>query len=87
MTDFATTKMSSRGQVVIPENIRERLGLRPGDQFVVVADGDAVILKTIAPPSAEDFEALLSEARRQARRAGMQRSDIKRAIRDVRRTE
>ncbi len=33
----ADTKMSSKGQVGMPEAIRKRLGLAPGDQFVVVA--------------------------------------------------
>ena len=43
----ATTKMSSKGQVVIPEAIRNALGLEAGSEFVVVAEGDVVILKTI----------------------------------------
>ena len=37
MADLSTTKMSSKGQVVIPDAIRKRLGLEPGDQFVVMA--------------------------------------------------
>ncbi len=34
MADVATTKLSSKGQVVIPENIREKLRLEAGVQFV-----------------------------------------------------
>jgi bifunctional DNA-binding transcriptional regulator/antitoxin component of YhaV-PrlF toxin-antitoxin module len=34
MTTPAITKMSSKGQVVIPEAIRKRLGLEPGTEFV-----------------------------------------------------
>ena len=44
MEGLATTKMSSKGQVVIPEEIRKRLGLKSGSQFVVVGDKDTVIL-------------------------------------------
>ena len=44
-----TTKMSSRGQVVIPEEIRNRLGLKTGDRFLVIADNDVVILKSFNP--------------------------------------
>ncbi|MFQ5642061.1 MAG: AbrB/MazE/SpoVT family DNA-binding domain-containing protein, partial [bacterium] len=40
--------MSSKGQVVIPENIRKRLQLKTGSQFVVVGDNDVVILKAIS---------------------------------------
>ena len=84
MPNLATTKMSSKGQVVIPEGIRKRLGLKAGAQFVVVGDKDVVILKAIRPPSMEDFDALISEARKQARKAGMKRSDINAAIAKVR---
>ena len=51
MADYATTKLSSKGQVVIPEEVRNDLGLNEGDHFVVIGQGDAVILKVITPPS------------------------------------
>ncbi|HUF08397.1 MAG TPA: AbrB/MazE/SpoVT family DNA-binding domain-containing protein [Rhodothermales bacterium] len=72
--------MSSKGQVVIPEEIRDRLGLKAGSQFVVVGEKDTVILKAISPPSMEEFDNLIAEAKRQGRRAGMKRSDITAAI-------
>ncbi len=84
MTNLATTKMSSKGQVVIPENIRKRLKLKAGSQFVVVGENDVVILKAIAAPSMEAFDALIAEARKQARQAGLKRSDIIEAIARVR---
>ena len=80
MSEIATTKMSSKGQVVIPEEIRKRLGLKPGLQFVVVGENDTVILKAISMPSMREFDRLIDEARRQARRAGMKRSDIAAAV-------
>ena len=80
MSELATTKLSSKGQVVIPENIRKRLNLKAGDQFVVVGEKDVVILKAISPPSMEDFDGIIAEARRQARRSGMKRADIAAAV-------
>lgn len=80
MQGLATTKMSSKGQVVIPEEIRKRLGLKAGAQFVVVGEKDTVILKPISPPSMEEFEELIAEARRRARLVRMRRSDIAAAI-------
>ncbi|CBE68032.1 MAG: AbrB/MazE/SpoVT family DNA-binding domain-containing protein [Candidatus Methylomirabilis oxygeniifera] len=68
MAGVATTKTSSKGQVVIPEGIRKRLGLTPGSQFVVVGEKDTVILKAISTPTLADFDELASEARRQARK-------------------
>lgn len=85
MAPLATTKMSSKGQVVIPETIRKRLGLKPGSQFVVVGGTNVVILKTIAPPSMEEFRPLMREAKRRAREAGMKPADIGSALRKVRR--
>jgi AbrB family looped-hinge helix DNA binding protein len=84
MSELATTKMSSKGQVVIPENIRKRLKLKTGDQFVVVGEKDVVILKAISPPSMEDFDGIIAEARRQARSSGMKRADIAAAVAKVR---
>lgn len=80
MSDLATTKMSSKGQVVIPENIRKRLKLKAGSQFVVVGDEDVVILKAISAPSMEEFDTLIAEARKQAREAGLKMADIAAAI-------
>ena len=87
MADVATTKLSSKGQVVIPEEIRTRLGLEPGAQFVVVGDRDVVILKAIRAPSMSQFDELLQRARKAAREAGLKRADISEAIRRVRRSE
>ena len=85
MATMATSKMSSKGQVVIPEEIRKRLGLKAGDQFVVLGEKDTVILKTISQPSLDEFDGLIAEARRQAREAGLKRSDISTATARARR--
>ena len=77
--------MSSRGQVVIPEEIRNKLGLKTGDRFLVIADNDVVILKSLISPSLGDFDYLIREARKQARITGLKRSDIANAVAKVRR--
>jgi AbrB family looped-hinge helix DNA binding protein len=84
MVKLATTKMSSKGQVVIPEEIRDRLGLKAGSQFVVIGERDVVILKTLATPSMKEFNTLISKARCQTRKGGMKRSDIAKATKRVR---
>ena len=84
MSTLATTRMSSKGQVVIPEAIREELGLEAGAQFVVVGQRDAIILKSISPPSLAEFKGMLKTAREQARKAGLKKSDVAAAIRKVR---
>jgi len=84
MANLATTKMSSKGQVVIPEDIRKRLKLSAGSQFVVVAENDVVILKAIYPPSIDEFDTLIAEARRQGNEVGLKQSDITAAIAEAR---
>lgn len=84
MSTIATTKLSSRGQVVIPEEVRTRMGLMPGAQFVVVGEGDVVVLRLVTAPDLDDLTDLLAEARSQARRAGLKRSEVTAAIREVR---
>ncbi len=80
MANVSTTKMSSKGQVVIPENIRKQLNLKAGAQFVVVGDKDVVILKNISPPSLDEFNDLIAVARKKGKQAGLKKSDIKDAI-------
>jgi AbrB family looped-hinge helix DNA binding protein len=87
MATLATTKMSSKGQVVIPDEVRKRLNLKAGAQFVVVGENDVVILKAITPPSMDEFEGLIADARRKAKTAGLKKSDIESAIEEVRGSE
>jgi len=77
--------MSTKGQVVIPEEVRAQLRLEPGVNFVVVGRDDTIILKKISTPRMQEFDTLLKEARRQARAAGMKRSDVITAVRRARR--
>ena len=77
---LATTKMSSKGQVVIPEDIRKRLNLKEGAQFVVVGENGVVILKAITEPSIDEFDALIQQAQAQAKQAGLKRSDVGAAV-------
>lgn len=80
-----TTKVSSRGQVVIPEPIRTKLRLHPGAEFVVVAEDDVLVLKQLFVPSWEQFEGLVREARRQARSVRLTSRHIWQPLAKVRR--
>lgn len=86
MTTAATTTLSSKGQVVIPEEIRVQLGLEAGAQFVVIADRDVVIFKLLEPPSLKQFATLVARARQVAKATGMTRADAANAVKKVRRS-
>jgi len=51
---------------------------------VVVGEKDTVILKAISPPKMEEFDKLIGDARKQARRAGLKRSDLKAVVGKIR---
>lgn len=46
------TTLSSKGQVVIPASIREKMGMTPGTKIQVKCDGGTVILKPERKPFA-----------------------------------
>ncbi|MBI2127325.1 MAG: AbrB/MazE/SpoVT family DNA-binding domain-containing protein [Thaumarchaeota archaeon] len=75
-----TTRMSSRGQVVIPQSIREELGLPEGSVFAVAGKKDTIVLKKVATPPEEslirDLEAIAREGRMRMESKGIKESDI-----------
>ena len=59
-----TVKMSSKGQIVIPNGIREMIGADEGTIFAVTSEKDTVVLKKIELPSKEE---LISQLRKVAK--------------------
>jgi len=49
----STVKLSSKGQLVIPKNMRDKLGLKPGDavKLELLGDKKVVIQAGTEPPS------------------------------------
>ena len=82
----ATRRLSSKGQVVIPEVIRRRLGLEPGAELVVLGDDDTIVLQRVCASAMRDFDAIVARAREAARRAAMRQSDVAAAIEAARST-
>lgn len=82
--NLSTTRMSSKGQVVIPETVRQELGLATGAHFLVLGLGDTVMLKVIHPPTDVEFNAALERLRKKAKAAGRKSSDVAKVIAEVR---
>jgi len=51
MAEPEITTMSERGQVVIPQAVRERLGLKPKTKLLVYGEKDTIILKKLYLPN------------------------------------
>ena len=43
--EIEITKMTSKGQVVIPQDVREEANIEEGEKFFVYISGDSIILK------------------------------------------
>ena len=84
MEKFEITSMSSRGQIVIPLDIRENLGLKEGEKFVVVGEDDTIILKKLTMPSFKNFNKLLQKTQQFAKDKGVTKEDVKSAVKNAR---
>ncbi len=56
--EIELTKMSSKGQVVIPQRVRELLKIKEGQTLAVSTEKDLVVLKKISNPLEEDLETI-----------------------------
>jgi AbrB family looped-hinge helix DNA binding protein len=84
MEEIGITSISSRGQVVIPQDIREKLCIREGDKFAIVGEDETIILKRIEMPSREklicDLERIAKKGRIRAEKLGIREKDIPRLV-------
>jgi bifunctional DNA-binding transcriptional regulator/antitoxin component of YhaV-PrlF toxin-antitoxin module len=76
--------VSSKGQVVLPINMRRALSIVEGAKLAAYAIGDTIMLKPISVPTEEDFHSFLDEAQAWAEASGLDESDVAAAITDVR---
>ena len=78
------TKITSRGQVVIPQEIRKKEGLREGEKLLVYDLNGTIILKRLegleAAKSVEDFEAILKSMWAKTKARGVTARDVEREI-------
>ncbi|MFW6111285.1 MAG: AbrB/MazE/SpoVT family DNA-binding domain-containing protein [Thermoproteota archaeon] len=81
---LSVTKTSSKGQVVIPKKIREKLGLEKGTLLLAYATGDKVVLKKLSQPEKGIFSEFSKPVRKKITALGIDRNDVDRAIREVR---
>lgn len=82
LTDI--TAVSSKGQVVLPKAIRERLQIVPGVKMMVLSDGISILLKPIPEPDITEFRELMDAAASWASDVGMTEDDISDAIKTMR---
>lgn len=85
-----TVKMSSKGQIVIPQGIREEIDADEGTIFSVLSNKDTVILKKIETPSKEELikelETIAKEGSKRAEKLGIKESDVPNLVHKARKS-
>jgi len=84
MSEVAITKMSSKGQIVVPKRLRELLGISSGEIFAMFGNDDTIVLKRLNVPSKNEFETLLKWGEEFAKRKKIKRIDVAKAIAESR---
>ena len=82
--EIEITKMSSKGQIVIPQNTRKEINADEGTIFAVTAEKDTIILKKIEKPSFEGFDKLLKKTQEFVKKNRVKPSDVEEAIKRTR---
>ena len=55
------TSMSTKGQVVIPRDIRHTLGLVSGSKLAIFTDGVRILLQPLRPTESKGFRQLIKD--------------------------
>ncbi len=58
-----TAKMSSKGQLVIPDTFRKNYGWKAGMTILLIGTADAIVMQPLQPPSESSVDRILSEAK------------------------
>jgi len=82
--EFEVTRLGERGQIVIPQVFREHLKLEKGEKFIVVEQGDSIVLRRLKAPTKTEFEELLKKTHEFAKKKGLTEKDMWDAIKKTR---
>lgn len=86
MSNIEIASVSTRGQIVIPSDIRKSLNIETGTKMVVIQDGDNILMKPIQKPARSEFSQLIKEGNRIRKESDLTREDITQVIKDVRKS-
>ena len=84
MENIEITSISSRGQIVIPQGLRNKMRIREGEKFVVIGEDNTIVLKKLEMPSFSGIDKLLKKTRDFAKKNGLKPSDVEEAVKHTR---
>ena len=65
--------VSSRGQICIPNDIREEMGLKEGNKILFVLQDESLLVKKV---TMQTFAEITKSLKGEAKKAGMKESDV-----------
>jgi AbrB family looped-hinge helix DNA binding protein len=75
------TRLSERGQIVIPTEIRKNMHLKEGERFIVMGLGDTIVLRKIEFSEERlKLKDLIQRSRKRASKVGFSDREIERLI-------
>lgn len=79
-------KMSPKGQLVVPREIRAKENFKPSDRFVAFGVKGGVLFKRVSIPDVKiEFESLSREIAKQLKEREVKEKDVEEAIKWARR--
>lgn len=79
------TRLSERGQIVIPTELRKSMNLKEGERFIVMGLGDTIVLRKLELSQERlRLKRLLRESRERARKAGFSEDEVTKLVRETR---
>ena len=78
------TKISSKGQVVIPSEIRERMNLEEGNLLIISDSDDSICMKKIELPKIKSWKEATKSFRDAAKKSNFSNDDLKKLIKELR---
>ncbi|MDG7020243.1 MAG: AbrB/MazE/SpoVT family DNA-binding domain-containing protein [Nitrososphaerota archaeon] len=79
------TRLSERGQIVIPTGLRKSMKLKEGERFIVTGLGDTIILRKLELSQERlRLKRLIRESSEKARRSGFTEKEVEKLIEKAR---
>lgn len=79
--------VSSKGQVVLPLKMRNKLKINSGDKLFIYCNEDSILIKKNKLPSKEEFKNGIKENMKIAKESSLTEQDIFDAIKEIRNKE
>ncbi len=79
------TRLSERGQIVIPSELRKSMNLKEGERFIVMGLGNTILLRKLELSQERlRLKKLIRESREKAKKSGFTEGEIEKLIQETR---